>query len=104
MRVESMHVNNRERVRQTFDDNQRGRPEKLPPALAGEMVEDIRERASTVSTINRTAFIGNYLPRQCGIATFTTDLREAMAAEYVDRAFIALPINDNESDYNSPTA
>ena len=25
-------------------------------------------------TIGRVAFIGNYLPRKCGIATFTTDL------------------------------
>lgn len=24
------------------------------------------------STIKRVAFIGNYLPRQCGIAMFTT--------------------------------
>ena len=30
----------------------------------------------------RIAFIGNYLPRQCGIATFTTDLCAAMAAEF----------------------
>jgi hypothetical protein len=32
------------------------------------------EHNSTHSTINRIGFIGNYLPRQCGIATFTTDL------------------------------
>jgi hypothetical protein len=31
-------------------------------------------------TISRVAFIGNYVPRQCGIATFTTDLCEAIAA------------------------
>ncbi|HQT91011.1 MAG TPA: hypothetical protein PL001_03180, partial [Candidatus Kryptobacter bacterium] len=54
------------------------------------------------STINRVAFIGNYLPRQCGIATFTTDLCEAMAAKYGDRSFIALPVNDNEAGYNYP--
>ena len=40
------------------------------------------ELDATRSTINRIAFIGNYLPRQCGIATFTTDLCEAIAAEY----------------------
>ena len=34
---------------------------------------------STNLTINRIAFVGNYLPRQCGIATFTTDLCEAVA-------------------------
>ncbi|MCK7483747.1 MAG: hypothetical protein M0C28_47180 [Candidatus Moduliflexus flocculans] len=32
------------------------------------------------SAIRRIAFIGNYMPRQCGIATFTTDLCEAIAA------------------------
>lgn len=26
-------------------------------------------------------FVGNYLPRQCGIATFTHDLLEAISAE-----------------------
>ncbi len=66
------------------------------------MTEDITERASFNSTINRIAFIGNYLPRQCGIATFTTDLCEAMAAKYSDKTFIALPVNDTESGYDYP--
>jgi hypothetical protein len=30
----------------------------------------------------RIAFIMNHLPRPCGIATFTTDLCDAIAAEY----------------------
>ena len=38
------------------------------------------EHGASDSTIHRIAFIGNYLPRQCGIATFTTDLCEAIAA------------------------
>ena len=37
---------------------------------------------ATHSIIRRIAFIGNYLPRQCGIATFTTDLCEAIAEKY----------------------
>jgi len=57
---------------------------------------------STHSTINRLAFIGNYLPRQCGIATFTTDLCEAIAAEYSDKTCIALPVNDIEAGYAYP--
>ncbi len=48
----------------------------------------------TDSMINRIGFIGNYLPRQCDIATFTTDLWEAIAAEYGGTTCIALPIND----------
>jgi hypothetical protein len=27
------------------------------------------------------AFVGNYLPRRCGIATFTTDLCESIVSE-----------------------
>ncbi len=54
------------------------------------------------STIKRIAFIGNYLPRQCGIATFTTDLCEAVAAEYSDSSCIALPVNDIEAGYAYP--
>ncbi len=52
--------------------------------------------------IKRIAFIGNYLPRQCGIATFTTDLCEAIAAEYSDTTCIALPVNDKETGYVYP--
>ncbi|KAF0217934.1 MAG: group 1 glycosyl [Ignavibacteria bacterium] len=57
----------------------------------------------TSSTINRIAFIGNYLPRQCGIATFTTDLCEAIATQYMDTTCIAMPVNDIEDGYAYPT-
>jgi glycosyltransferase involved in cell wall biosynthesis len=51
----------------------------------------------------RIAFVGNYLPRQCGIATFTTDLCAALASEYgADRLF-AIPVNDPESAYDYPS-
>ena len=60
------------------------------------------ENGSTNSMINRIAFIGNYLPRQCGIATFTTDLCEAIATEYSKATCIALPVNDNEAGYAYP--
>ena len=61
------------------------------------------EKKSTHSIIRRIAFIGNYLPRQCGIATFTTDLCEAMADEYKGAACIALPVNDTEAGYEYPS-
>jgi len=62
----------------------------------------LKHRAKN-STINRIAFIGNYLPRQCGIATFTTDLCEAIAAKYASTTCIALPVNDIEDGYAYPT-
>jgi len=62
----------------------------------------VMDRDSTNSIPNRIAFIGNYLPRQCGIATFTTDLCEAIAAQYHQTTCIALPVNDIEAGYDYP--
>jgi glycosyltransferase involved in cell wall biosynthesis len=51
---------------------------------------------------SRIAVIGNYLPRQCGIATFTTDLCAAISAEYGATRLMALPVNDTEEGYDYP--
>jgi len=50
----------------------------------------------------RIAVIGNYLPRHCGIATFTTDLCDAIHAEYGATELLALPVNDTEEGYTYP--
>lgn len=50
----------------------------------------------------RIGVIGNYLPRQCGIATFTTDLCTAIATEYGSARLFAIPVNDPESSYEYP--
>jgi len=59
----------------------------------------LQARASLPS---RIAVIGNYLPRQCGIATFTTDLCAALSAEYGTTRLLALPVNDTEQGYDYP--
>ncbi len=46
------------------------------------------------SSISRVALVGNYLPAKCGIATFTTDLTEAMAGHYPGTNFLVLPTSD----------
>src|SRR5271155_5428566 len=51
---------------------------------------------------SRIAVIGNYLPRHCGIATFTTDLCGAISSEYGGIRLMALPVNDTELGYNYP--
>jgi glycosyltransferase involved in cell wall biosynthesis len=48
------------------------------------------------------AFVGNYLPRQCGIATFTTDLCEAVAEEAAGADCIAVAMNDVPEGYPYP--
>ena len=34
--------------------------------------------------VTRVAFMGSFLPRKCGIATFTHDLQDAVATRYED--------------------
>ncbi len=52
--------------------------------------------------IHQIAVIGNYVPRQCGIATFTTDLCEAIAAAYHKTNVFAVPVNDTPHGYAYP--
>jgi len=55
-----------------------------------------------MKNIKKVAFIGNYLPRQCGIATFTTDLCESFAALNPGVQCFAIPITDIEEGYQYP--
>ncbi len=52
--------------------------------------------------IGSVAVIGNYLPRLCGIATFTTDLVEALSAEAPDINCWAVAMNDKPEGYAYP--
>ena len=50
----------------------------------------------------RVAVIGNYLPRQCGIATFTVDLCDSLAAENPAASLFAVAVNDADAEYHYP--
>ena len=52
--------------------------------------------------INSVAVIGNYLPRQCGIATFTADLVESLSAEAPGIYCWATAMNDKPDGYQYP--
>ncbi|NOQ86245.1 MAG: glycosyltransferase, partial [Deltaproteobacteria bacterium] len=52
--------------------------------------------------INSVAVIGNYSPRQCGIATFTTDVVEALSAESTNIDCWAVVMNDIPEGYQYP--
>jgi glycosyltransferase involved in cell wall biosynthesis len=54
------------------------------------------------SDIRKIAFLGDYLPRKCGIATFTTDLRTAVALEFPTTQCLVVPVNDIEGGYAYP--
>jgi glycosyltransferase involved in cell wall biosynthesis len=48
------------------------------------------------------ALIGNYLPRKCGIATFTADLLEALSTETPGIDYWAVAMNDVPEGYRYP--
>ncbi len=49
------------------------------------------------------AFLGDYVPRRCGIATFTADICEAIAAEFPQSQCIVGSVNDRAEGYDYPT-
>jgi glycosyltransferase involved in cell wall biosynthesis len=49
--------------------------------------------------LSKIAFIGNYLPRKCGIATFTYDLRKALAQQGSGPECFVVAMNDRPEGY-----
>src|SRR4051794_6595389 len=57
--------------------------------------------SNTVSSdIRKVAFVGDYPPRQCGIATFTSDLRQALTRAHPEIQFSVVPVNDIADGYD----
>jgi len=52
--------------------------------------------------IRKLALIGDYLPRKCGIATFTHDVRQSIAQQYPATECIVVPVNDLPGGYDYP--
>ncbi len=50
----------------------------------------------------KVAVIGNFPPRRCGIATFTADLVNALAAPSPDGSVFAVAMNDTAAGYSYP--
>ncbi len=50
----------------------------------------------------KVAFLGDYVPRRCGIATFTADLRNAVAAGAGADAFPVVTVTDPGRNYQYP--
>jgi glycosyltransferase involved in cell wall biosynthesis len=59
-----------------------------------------------MTSLRRIAFIGNSLPRRCGIATFTTDLQQAISASTSDleTGIVAMTDHGQAYDYPAPVA
>ena len=48
----------------------------------------------------KIAFVGDYPPRKCGIATFTHDMYASVAGEFPEAECMVVPINDRPEGYD----
>ncbi len=51
---------------------------------------------------NKIAFIGDYLPRKCGIATFTSDIFLNITEQYPQNNCFVISVNDRKEGYDYP--
>ena len=56
----------------------------------------------TISKVHKIAFVGDHLPRKCGIATFTSDLLAAVASAHPQSQCFAVSVNDIAGGYEYP--
>jgi glycosyltransferase involved in cell wall biosynthesis len=54
------------------------------------------------SRVRNIAFVGDHLPRKCGIATFTSDLVSAVAAAHPQSQCFCVSVNDIDGGYDYP--
>jgi glycosyltransferase involved in cell wall biosynthesis len=54
------------------------------------------------SEIRKIAFVGDYLPRKCGIATFTHDMYASVANRFPEAECFVVPVNDRPEGYDYP--
>jgi glycosyltransferase involved in cell wall biosynthesis len=55
-----------------------------------------------MSDFRKIAFVGNYLPRKCGIATFTHDLRNAVQGALPGGQCSVISVSDRKEGYDYP--
>jgi len=54
------------------------------------------------SKVRKIAFVGDYLPRKCGIATFTSDLLTSVTAAHPQSQCLAVAVTDIKGGYEYP--
>lgn len=82
-----------------------GRPPVRPEKAAGSASETHTiqtQPPQAFSSLTHAAMIGNFPPRQCGIATFTRDILNAIAGAAPDAKWQMVALNDERSSHDYP--
>src|SRR5262249_47542548 len=78
-------------------DRRRGHP--TDGEQAARLLMPVMKRNTEIQKI---AFVGDYLPRKCGIATFTYDVCTSTATQYPGTDCFVVPVNDTPLGYDYP--
>jgi glycosyltransferase involved in cell wall biosynthesis len=78
--------------------NERTMETSMKPVHVGSRSRPAKEP----DTVRKVAFVGNFPPRKCGIATFTADILSATAAAHPQSQCIAVSVNDGHERYEYP--
>ena len=80
-----MGVSPRRPTTSSAPDPREGRGTPPPGAARGPSPTELPHHMKHESDIRKIAFVGDYLPRKCGIATFTHDMYASVAGRYPGR-------------------
>jgi glycosyltransferase involved in cell wall biosynthesis len=76
----------------------------MHPSPASPFSYAVNGKTPAMPALGRVAFIGNSLPRRCGIATFSSDLQQAIAAKRTDIDTCIVAMTDHDQVYDYPAA
>lgn len=62
------------------------------------------QRSNALARLDHVALIGNFLPRKCGLATFTTDTYHALTERFPDLRVDVYAMDDHPGRYDYPDA
>jgi hypothetical protein len=79
----------------------RGRDERRFEDVSFTKADIMADEQTRNNDVQTVALLGSYVPRQCGIATFTKDLREALAGEIGDGASV-IAMDDGVDTHQYP--
>jgi glycosyltransferase involved in cell wall biosynthesis len=68
----------------------------------GGAIDQSNSVQAPATSIRRMALLGNHVPRQCGIATFTSDLNDGISNEFPQLDCFVMAMNDGGRSYAYP--